>query len=57
MAVSGEHLHLEKSLILNTCRRLRMGTEGYESKSGGQRKISKGRRERCDKRMDAALFY
>ena len=57
MAVSGEHLHLEKSLILNTCRRLRMGTEGYESKSGGQRKISKGRRERCDKRMDDALFY
>ncbi len=44
MAVSGEHLHFEKSVILNTCRRLRMGTEGYESKSRGQRKISKRRR-------------
>ena len=57
MTVSGEHLHLEKSLILDTCRRLRMDTEGYESKSGGQQKISKGIRERCDKRTDAALFY
>ena len=36
MAVSGEHLHFEKSLILNTCRRLKMSIEGYESKSREQ---------------------
>ena len=35
IAVIGEHLHLEKSLILNTCRQLRMGRGGFQSRRRG----------------------